>query len=71
MTVQVYSTDQLMVLPLTCRCPAGRRMPLRLAREFLNQQNGSPDQLVGTYRCADCGHVIFIRRKHLALAVST
>ena len=63
------------VLPLTCTCPGGRRLPLRLMPEALfwlrrNMQDGlmPADMVVQTYRCSNCGTVVYITAGDLSLA---
>jgi hypothetical protein len=63
------------VLPLTCSCPGGRRLPLRLMPDALfwlrrSLQDGlmPADMVVQTYRCSNCGTVVEITASDLSLA---
>lgn len=67
MTVTIISadtTDALVPLSVTCKCPSGRRvLPIRMARATLGVfgNNGTGSQLVMTYRCHSCSAIVPIR----------
>jgi hypothetical protein len=60
------TTDALLALDVTCKCPSGRRvLPIRVARSTVPMfQNGAPpDRVVMTYRCGSCRDIVAIRIK--------
>lgn len=69
-----HTETAYIMLPLTCGCPGGRRLPLRVMPEAVfwlraNLQAGAmpPHMVVQTYRCRDCGQVVEITAAALSL----
>jgi hypothetical protein len=72
--VSTDTTDALLALMVTCRCPSGRRvLPIRVAHAALPLfRNGmAPDALILTYRCHSCRAIVPVRARDFKIVPGT